>query len=311
MEESQTSSKKRRRNSAEKLLAKQKDYTFSSEDLLTLDHWEQTLKNQRTRSTYIGAILLVCDYYRKPIHEIISEEWVLYVNSVMPDQIVKREISVSTSRIRYYAIIGFLDFYSMNHPSYAETSDQFLNPAHAPTPKVNKYPTAMQMASILQAMKKADIQVDGTCMLSVPGKAKRLIVIREDLMEEIEHFFSMGGYYGDDWLLHNKYGGQMRASVLQRACRKAQQEVINAGIILEPYSLISIRSAAIHRFLMSDGAKGTSTAQYAGISETYALQMQSVGLASAVQLPGTKRGYTISDLLDSSNEESSKKTQQK
>ncbi len=70
----------------------------------------------------------------------------------------------------------------------------------------------------------------------------------------------------------------MRASVLQRACRKAQQEVINAGIILEPYSLISIRSAAIHRFLMSDGAKGTSTAQYAGISEAYALQMQSVGL---------------------------------
>ena len=58
---------------------------------------------------------------------------------------------------------------------------------------------------------------------------------------------------------------------------------------------------------MSDGAKGTSTAQYAGISEAYALQMQSVGLASAVQLPGTKRGYTISDLLDSSNEESSKK----
>ena len=233
------------------------------------------------------------------------------------------------------------DFYSINHPSYVETSDQFLNPAHAPTPKVNKYPTAVQMASILQAMKKADIQVyvaallayecalapseiielqtssfirngeDGTCMLSVPGKAKRLIVIREDLMEEIEHFFSMGGYYGDDWLLHNKYGGQMRASVLQRACRKAQQEVIDTGIILEPYSLISIRSAAIHRFLMSDGAKGTSTAQYAGISEAYALQMQSVGLASAVQLPGTKRGYTISDLLDSSNEESSKKTQQK
>ena len=136
MEESQTSSKKRRRNSAEKLLAKQKDYTFSSEDLLTLNHWEQTLKNQRTRSTYIGAILLVCDYYRKPIHEITPEEWVLYVNSVMPDQIVKREISVSTSRIRYYAIIGFLDFYSINHPSYAETSDQFLNPAHAPTPKI-------------------------------------------------------------------------------------------------------------------------------------------------------------------------------
>ena len=102
----------------------------------------------------------------------------------------------------------------------------------------------------------------------------------------------------------------MRASVLQRACRKAQQEVINAGIILEPYSLISIRSAAIHRFLMSDGAKGTSTAQYAGISEAYALQMQSVGLASAVQLPGTKRGYTILDLLDSSNEENSKKTQE-
>ena len=311
MEESQTSSKKRRRNSAEKLLAKQKDYTFSSEDLLTLDHWEQTLKNQRTRSTYIGAILLVCDYYRKPIHEITPEEWVLYVNSVMPDQIVKREISVSTSRIRYYAIIGFLDFYSINHPSYAETSDQFLNPAHAPTPKVNKYPTAVQMASILQAMKKTDIQVYVAALLAYECKAKRLIVIREDLMEEIEHFFSMGGYYGDDWLLHNKYGGQMRASVLQRACRKAQQEVINAGIILEPYSLISIRSAAIHRFLMSDGAKGTSTAQYAGISEAYALQMQSVGLASAVQLPGTKRGYTISDLLDSSNEESSKKTQQK
>ena len=84
----------------------------------------------------------------------------------MPDQIVKREISVSTSRIRYYAIIGFLDFYSMNHPSYAETSDKFLNPAHAPTPKVNKYPTAVQMASILQAMKKADIQVYVAALLA-------------------------------------------------------------------------------------------------------------------------------------------------
>lgn len=103
----------------------------------------------------------------------------------------------------------------------------------------------------------------------------------------------------------------MRASVLQRACRKAQQEVINAGIILEPYSLISIRSAAIHRFLMSDGAKGTSTAQYAGISEAYALQMQSVGLASAVQLPGRSVAILFQICFDSSNEESSKKTQQK
>ena len=301
MEESQTSSKKRRRNSAEKLLAKQKDYTFSSEDLLTLDHWEQTLKNQRTRSTYIGAILLVCDYYRKPIHEITPEEWVLYVNSVMPDQIVKREISVSTSRIRYYAIIGFLDFYSMNHPSYAETSDQFLNPAHAPTPKVNKYPTAVQMASILQAMKKADIQVYIAALL-----AYECALAPSEIIELQTSSFIRNGEDGTCML-----SVPGRASVLQRACRKAQQEVINAGIILEPYSLISIRSAAIHRFLMSDGAKGTSTAQYAGISEAYALQMQSVGLASAVQLPGTKRGYTISDLLDSSNEESSKKTQQK
>ncbi len=325
--------RKHRRNSAKKLLAEQKNYTFSEEDLLLLDQWEKTLKNQRTRSTYIGAILLVCDFYRKPIHEIEPQEWVSYVNKTMPDQIVKREISVSTSRIRYYAIIGFLDFYSMRYPDYADLEEDFLNPAHAPTPKVNKYPTAAQMATILQAMKKADLQVyiaallayecalapseiielqtdsfirneeTDTCMLSVPGKAKRLIVIREDLMEEIEHFFSVGGYYGDDWLLHNKYGGQMRASVLQRACRKAQQAAIDSGAILEPYSLISIRSAAIHRFLMSDGAKGTSTAQYTGISEAYAFQMQSVGLSSAVQLPGTKRGYTISDLLDPENGE--------
>ncbi len=325
--------RKHRRNSAEKLLAEQKNYTFSTEDLLILDQWEKTLKNQRTRSTYIGAILLVCDFYRKPIHEIEPQEWVSYVNKTMPDQIVRREISVSTSRIRYYAIIGFLEFYSTKYPEYANLEESFLNPAHAPTPKVNKYPTAAQMATILQAMKKADLQVyiaallayecalapseiielqtdsfirneeNGTCMLSVPGKAKRLIVIREDLMEEIEHFFSAGGYYGDDWLLHNKYGGQMRASVLQRACRKAQQAAIDSGAILEPYSLISIRSAAIHRFLMSDGAKGTSTAQYTGISEAYAFQMQSVGLSSAVQLPGTKRGYTISDLLAPENGE--------
>ncbi len=326
------SKRKHRRNSEEQILAKQKDYTFNAEDLQMLNEWEKTLKNQRTRSAYIGAILMVCDYYRQPIHALEPQQWISYVNKIMPDQIVKREISVSTSRIRYYAIIGFLDFYSRKYPDYAELEESFLNPAHAPTPKVNKYPTASQMATILQAMKKSDIQVyiaallayecalapseiielqtnsfirngenGGTCMLSVPGKAKRLIVIREDLMEEIEHFFSVGGYYGDDWLLHNKYGGQMRASVLQRACRKAQQEAIDAGVILEPYSLISIRSAAIHRFLMSDGARGTSTAQYTGISEAYAFQMQSVGISSAVQLPGTKRGYTISDLLDPKN----------
>lgn len=335
------SKRKHRRNSAEKLLAKQENYTFSNEDLLLLDQWEKTLKNGRTRSTYIGAILMVCDFYKKPIHEIEPQEWVLYVNKTMPDQIVKKEISVSTSRIRYYAIIGFLDFYSIQHSEYAELEEQFLNPAHAPTPKVNKYPTAAQMAAILQSMKKADLQVyiaallayecalapseiielqtdsfirnaeDGTCLLSVPGKAKRLIVIREDLMTEIEHFFSVGGYYGDDWLLHNKYGGQMRASVLQRACRKAQQSAIDSGVILEPYSLISIRSAAIHRFLMSDGARGTSTAQYAGISEAYAFQMQSVGLSSAVQLPGTKRGYTISDLMDPENVQDEKQNGKK
>ncbi len=333
--------RKHRRNSAEKILAKQENYTFSKEDLLLLDQWEKTLKNRRTRSTYIGAILMVCDFYKKPIHEIEPQEWVSYVNKTMPDQIVMKEISVSTSRIRYYAIIGFLDFYGMQYPEYAELEEQFLNPAHAPTPKVNKYPTAAQMAAILQSMKKTDLQVyiaallayecalapseiielqtddfirnteDGTCVLSVPGKAKRLIVIREDLMTEIEHFFSVGGYYGDDWLLHNKYGGQMRASVLQRACRKAQQSAIDSGVILEPYSLISIRSAAIHRFLMSDGARGTSTAQYAGISEAYAFQMQSVGLSSAVQLPGTKRGYTISDLMDPENVKDEKQRDEK
>lgn len=324
------SQRKHRRNAEEKILAEQKDYTLSQEDLLILEQWEKTLKNQRTRSTYIGVVLTVCDFYHRPLHEIEPQQWVSYINKTMPDQIVKREISVSTSRIRYYAIMGFLDFYAAGHPEYADLSEQFLNPAHAPTPKVNKYPTASQMAAILQTVKKADIQVyiamllayecalapseiieletnsfirneDGGCFLSVPGKSGRLIVIREDLMKEIEHFFAVGGYYGDDWLLHNKYGGQMRASVLQRACRKAQQSAINEGVILEPYSLISIRSAAIHRFLMSDGAGGTSTARYAGISEVYAFQMQSAGLSSAVQLPGTKRGYTISDLLDPVN----------
>ena len=103
----------------------------------------------------------------------------------MPDQIVKREISVSTSRIRYYAIIGFLDFYSMNHPSYAETSDQFLNPAHAPTPKVNKYPTAVQMASILQAMKKQRFSLMNVRLRRVRLLSFRLAHLSE--MERMEH----------------------------------------------------------------------------------------------------------------------------
>ena len=72
------------------------------------------------------------------------------------------------------------------------------------------YECALAPSEIIELQTSSFIRngEDGTCMLSVPGKAKRLIVIREDLMEEIEHFFSMGGYYGDDWLLHNKYGGQ-------------------------------------------------------------------------------------------------------
>lgn len=45
MEESQTSSKKGE-EICRKAVGKTKDYTFSSEDLLTLDHWEQTLKTR-------------------------------------------------------------------------------------------------------------------------------------------------------------------------------------------------------------------------------------------------------------------------
>lgn len=319
-----------RRRSNQELLQQQHGYTLSEEDISSLNRWGTLLKAKKTREMYTLAILLVCDHYTLPIHEITPEMWVSYINTVIPEQIVKREISVSTSRTRYYAISGFLAFYASEHPEYGNLQERFLNPANAPTPKATRYPSAAQMAAILQTVKETDPQVyiamllayecalapgeitnlkitsfkrseDGVLLLSVPGSSKRLLEIRPDLMQEVENFFLKGGFYGDDWLFHNYFGGRMTLSILQRCCRRAQQPLIASGTILEPYSLISIRGAAIHRMLLSDGAGGTSTARYAGISEAYAFSMQSVGLSSAVRLPGTRHGYNISDLLNPKN----------
>lgn len=322
--------KRPKRRKLQDIPAKQKNYTLSKADLSILQRWRMLFNTSKTRQVYISCILTVCDYYSNPIHEITPDLWINYVNNVLSMQLVNRKVSVSTARIYYYAIAGFLDFYSSEAPEFTGIKKLLMNPANAPTPKVSQYPTASQMATILQTVQKTDRQVylamllayecaltsgeiidlkasdfirddKGNCMLNVSGSSKRLLVIRPDLMEQVEDFFLHGGYYGDDWMFHNQYGSHIGATTMQRYCQKAQQPLIDTGILLESYPLRSIRSAALQRMMATDGASVSTTAQYAGLGESYVYTLQATIISSAVQLPGTKHGYSIADLLDSRN----------
>lgn len=319
----------RKRRKLTSIAEEQNGYTLSKEDISVLNRWRMLLNNRKTREVYTTYVLKVCDFYKLPLHEITPDLWIRYMNTIISDKIVKREISVSTSRICYYAVTGFLSFYGAEHPEFKDISDKILNPASAPTPKANRYPTAMQMATILQTVKETDSQVylamllayecaltpgevvnlkttsfkneDGKYLLEISGSSERLLIIRSDLMKEVESFFTQSGYFGDDWLFHNQGGLHLSSRDLQRNCRKAQQPLIDSGILLEPYTIMSIRSASLQRMFLSDGADNSSIAQYAGISERYTMQMKKASLSSAVQLPGTRHGYNISNLLDKQN----------
>lgn len=319
----------RKRRKLASIAAEQNGYTLSQEDISVLNRWRMLLNTKKTRNGYTNCVLNICDFYKLPIHEITPDLWLHYMNKIISDMIVKREISVSTSRIYYYAVTGFLSFYGAEHPEFKDISEKIVNPANAPTPKATRYPTAVQMATILQTVKKTDSQVylamllayecaltpgeivnlktssfrseDGKCLVEITGSSERLLTIRTDLMKEVEEFFKYNGYFGDDWLFHNQSGLHLSSRDLQRSCRKAQQELVDSGVLLEPYALMSVRGASLQRMFMSDGADSASIAQYAGISEAYTLQMKKASVSSAVQLPGTRHGYNISDLLASQN----------
>ena len=57
-----------------------------------------------------------------------------------------------------------------------------------------------RFAGVVEPQKTVNVKIES-------GRKVKEVEVKTG--EEIEHFFSMGGYYGDDWLLHNKYGGQM------------------------------------------------------------------------------------------------------
>lgn len=324
------------RGKLQNISAKQNGFTLDSQERSALQRWGQLLNSSKTRQIYISCILDVCEYYKLPIHEITPESWIHYVNKVLPMQIVNREISVSTSRICYYAIAGFLDFYSSEDERFLNIKESFLNPANAPTPKVSRYPTASQMAMILQAARETDQQAylamllayecaltiseiidlkstdftcdeDGNCMLHVSGSSERLLIIRADLMEQVEEFFLHGGYMGDDWLFHNiADGNHISASSMQRYCHNAQVPLIESGVLLESYPLRSIRSAAMQRMMATDGAGVSTTAQYIGISERYVSTMKSTTISAAIKLPGTRHGYSIADLINRTDDQQTK-----
>lgn len=323
------------RRKIQNISAKQNGFTLDSQERSALQRWGQLLNNSKTRQVYISCILDVCEYYKQPIHEITPDLWIHYVNKVLPMQIVNREISVSTSRICYYAIAGFLDFYSSEDERFLNIKESFLSPANAPTPTVSRYPTASQMAMILQTTRENDQQVylamllayecaltvseivdlkstdficneDGDYILHVSGSSERSLTIRADLMEQVEEFFLRGGYMGDDWLFHNADGNHISATSMQRYCHNAQIPLIESGFLLETFPLRSIRSAAMQRMMATDGAGVSATAQYIGISERYVSTMKLTTISSAIKLPGTKHGYSIADLINRTDDQQAK-----
>ena len=144
-------------------------------------------------------------------------------------------------------------------------------------------------------------------MLHVSGSSERLLIIRADLMEQVEEFFLHGGYMGDDWLFHNiADGNHISASSMQRYCHNSQVPLIESGVLLESYPLRSIRGAAMQRMMATDGAGVSTTAQYIGISERYVSTMKSTTISAAIKLPGTRHGYSIADLINRTDDQQTK-----
>lgn len=316
------------------------DLGFSREELVYVYTWAQTLGSASTRKMYVKNLIAVCSYYHKSLFKIFPREWIDYANHVLPEELAKGSSRASV-RSSFYAVTSFLHFYGKEEPWASGILYDMVVPTQNKPVNVDGFPTASDMAAILAESRKTNLAVytavllayecalqpseilhmkagdfythtdksTGECTyrLYVPftrGQKRRTIMIHKDVYMDLcaasDYSMSQGGTS----LIVNRGGEPISKWALYGQLRTICDRLISKGKLKSPVTLMSIRGAAINRFLMSDGASITTAARYTGVSESYVYSVRQSASASAVDFPGTRKGYDLHDLLSAGEAES-------
>lgn len=294
----------------------------------TFRGWLETLGNDETRRLYRDVILTACKLHKCKLSALTPKQWLHFVNRYIPEQITKGQMSVSTSRVYYYAVCSYLTYYRMEHPDFPDlVQDGFLSPAAAVLPDTRRLPTAEQMSALLQYAGQVDPQMQlilvlvfecalsmqeirelkisdiretdsGTYYLLIRGKRERKIEIREDVRRKIETYLAVGGYPVEDCLFcYPKKSEACSPRYLQKRLKELQEPLVEKGLLPNTYSLSTIRTAAIHRLIAADSAGCIEAAKYVGIRPDYVARIRSVSQPDLCELPGERKRVTLEELL--------------
>ncbi len=294
--------------------------------------WLESLRSPHTIAQYRRMVLSVCERYGASFSDISYEQWVAYMNQVIPQMIVTREISVSTSRLMYYSICGFLT-YAREHDLVFLPEDpiaDFLLPAAAVPTKTSKLPSAEQISLLLKEAEVSDPQLQMIlvivyeCGLSPQEilslmvsdirendardtyliikasniRKERKIQVRKDVADELYRYLYQNHLSEKDFLFLNQRGKPLSIRRMQQRMQKLQEPMVLSGELPRYFSLANIRTAAIHRMLVSDYADEFETAEYVGVRADYVSQIKSAGIPDLCRLPGRKHGLTLEQLLE-------------
>lgn len=306
---------------------------FSDEEINFLSSFGSSLHSYSTRKAYLYNLVKICQYYNKTISNIAPAEWTEYINELVPKEMQKQGIrqAASRARLKYFAVLKFMRFLEANGRDTAYIQSALVCPAKAKAPNIDSYPTASDAAFILTEAKKSDPQVYIAVLLAyecvmqtgeilkmknddfyavknsdsesyyikVPvmrGQKRRTIAIGKDVYDEL---CSMRRYSVSQGCVNLIVTGSTPISrwSLGDRLRSVCLKLIDAGSIKECFTISSIRGAAINRLLMSDGASAATAARYAGIHESYVYSIKQEAIGRAVELPGTRKGFTLDDML--------------
>lgn len=290
--------------------------------------WLSSLGSDETKRLYRDVILTVCRVSKTELSGLTPKQWVYFVNRYIPKQITQKQISVSTSRIYYYAVCSYLTYYRSKYPDFPDLEQEsFLSPAAAVLPDTNRLPTAEHISALLQYAGQIDLQLQlililayecalslgeirelkisdireteaGIYYLAIRGERERNIEIRDDVYQKIEIYLTTGGYPVEEYLFcYPKKSDPCSARYLQKRIKDLQEPLKEKQILPKTYSLSAIRTAAIHRILASDHADCVDTAKYVGVRADYVSRIQSVSRPDLCELPGDRKRLKLEDLL--------------
>ncbi len=319
------------RNLQETHRVKGNGFVLTRHDTTIFLGWLETLRSPHTIAQYRRMVLSVCERYEASLSDIAYDQWVSYMNEEIPRMIVIREISVSTSRLMYYSICGFLTYAREHDPEFlpVDPIPDFLLPALSVPTKTSELPSAEQLAILMQEAEITDPQLQMIlvlvyeCALSSQeilslmvsdirendakelyliirasgSRKERKIEVRTDVADELKRYLYQHQLSKNELVFLNQRGKPLSIRRLQQRMQKLQEPMVQSGELHRYYSLSNIRTAAIHRMLVADHADEFETAQYVGVRADYVGQIKAAGIPELCKLPGKKHDLTLEQLL--------------